>query len=212
MTDERIRVVERGYDALADRFLSWAERVHGDPRPRLIERFMDGLPNGADVIDLGCGAGVPTAARLAERFSVTGVDISAAQIDRARRLVPEARFVRADMTEFDPGDDGVDGVVACYSLIHLPAEVQPTMLARIASWLRPGGRVLATLGTGGGDWSGEWLGVPMFFSSIEPDAARAALTGAGLEIDLDETVTIQEPEGEATFLWLLATRRSRRAP
>jgi hypothetical protein len=86
------------------------------------------------------------------------------------------------------------------------------MLARIASWLRPGGRVLATLGTGGGDWSGEWLGVPMFFSSIEPDAARAALTGAGLEIDLDETVTIQEPEGEATFLWLLATRRSRRAP
>jgi SAM-dependent methyltransferase len=212
VTDERIRVVERGYDALADRFPAWAERVHGDPRPRLIERFMEGLPNGAAVIDLGCGAGVPTAARLAERFSVTGVDISAAQIGRARRLVPEARFVRADMTEFDPGEDGVDGVVACYSLIHLPAELQPAMLARIASWLRPGGRVLVTLGTGGGDWSGEWLGVPMFFSSIEPDAARAALTGAGLEIDLDETVTIQEPEGEATFLWLLATRRSRRAP
>ena len=212
MTDERIRVVKRGYDALADRFLSWAERVHGDPRPRLIERFMEGLPNGAAVIDLGCGAGVPTAARLAERFSVTGVDISAAQIGRACRLVPEARFVRADMTEFDPGEDGVDGVVACYSLIHLPAELQPAMLARIASWLRPGGRVLVTLGTGGGDWSGEWLGVPMFVSSIEPDAARAALTGAGLEIDLDETVTIQEPEGEATFLWLLATRRSRRAP
>jgi SAM-dependent methyltransferase len=204
VTDERIRVVERGYDALADRFLEWARRVEGDPRPRLVGRFMDGLPDGAAVVDLGCGAGVPTAARLAERFSVTGVDISAEQVSRARRLVPGAGFVQADMTTFDPGEDSVDGVVACYSLTHVPAEMQPALLARIASWLRPGGRVLASLGTGGGDWSGEWLGVPMFFSAIEPDAARAALTGAGLQIELDETLTINEPEGEATFLWLLA--------
>jgi SAM-dependent methyltransferase len=206
VTDPRVRVVEQGYDALADRFLDWARRVRGDPRPRLVERFMEDLPDAAAVLDLGCGAGVPTAARLAERFSVTGVDISAEQVRLARRLVPGARFVHADMTEFEPGDDGVDGVTACYSLTHLPAELQPTMLTRIASWLRPGGRVLASLGTGGGDWSGEWLGVPMFFSSIEPDAARGALVDAGLAIELDETVTIREPEGDATFLWLMARR------
>ncbi len=206
MTDERIRVVERGYDALADRFLEWAARVEGDPRARLVERFMEGLPDGAAVVDLGCGAGVPTTARLAERLAVTGVDVSAEQLRRARALVPEARFVRADMTAFDPGRESVDGVTACYSLTHLPADHQPAMLRRIAGWLRPGGLVLASLGTGGGDWSGEWLGVPMFFSSIEPDAARAALTEAGLGIELDETVTIHEPEGDATFLWLLATR------
>ena len=80
------------------------------------------------------------------------------------------------------------------------------MLRRIAGWLRPGGVVLASLGTGGGDWRGEWLGVPMFFSSIEPDTARRTLTEAGLAIELDETVTIREPEGDATFLWLLARR------
>jgi hypothetical protein len=39
------------------------------------------------------------------------------------------------------------------------------------------------------------------------DAARTALTASGLEIDLDETVTIREPEGDATFLWVIATRR-----
>jgi SAM-dependent methyltransferase len=206
VTDERIRVVEQGYDVLADRFLEWSQRVEGDPRPRLVERFMEGLRDGAAVVDLGCGAGVPTTARLAERFAVTGVDVSAEQLRRARALVPQARFVHADMTEFDPGEGSVDGVTACYSLTHLPAAHQPQMLRRIAAWLRPGGRLLASLGTGGGDWSGEWLGVPMFFSSIEPDAARAALTEAGLAIELDETVTIREPEGDATFLWLLATR------
>jgi SAM-dependent methyltransferase len=204
VTDERIRVVEQGYDVLVDRFLEWSQTVEGDPRPRLVERFMEGLPDGAAVIDLGCGAGMPTTARLAERFAVTGVDISAEQLLRARRLVPGARFVHADMTAYDPGQAGVDGVVACYSLTHLPADHQPAMLGRIASWLRPGGAVLASLGTGGGDWSGEWLGVPMFFSSIEPDDARRALTTAGLEIEVDETVTIHEPEGDATFLWLLA--------
>ena len=67
MTDERIRVVERGYDALAGRVLDWAQRVQGDPRPRLVERFMEALPECAAVVDLGCGAGVPTTARLAER-------------------------------------------------------------------------------------------------------------------------------------------------
>ena len=204
MTDERIRVVERGYDALAERSLEWSQLVEGDPRPRLVERFMSSLPDGAAVIDLGCGAGIPTTARLAERFAVTGVDISTEQLRRARRLVPAARFVHADMAAFDPGERSVDGVTACYSLTHLPADRQPALLSRIASWLRPGGVVLASLGTGGGDWSGDWLGVPMFFSSIDPHAARGALTAAGLAIEIDETVTIREPEGDATFLWVMA--------
>jgi SAM-dependent methyltransferase len=212
VTDERIRMVERGYDALADHFLEWSQAVEGDPRPQFVERFMDALPDGAAVVDLGCGAGVPTTARLAERFAVTGVDISAEQLRRACRLVPGARFVRAEMTDYDPGAGSLDGATACYSLTHLPADRQPAMLRRIAGWLRPGGLVLASLGTGGGDWSGEWLGVPMFFSSIEPASARAALTEAGLVIELDETVTIREPEGDATFLWLMATRRAFRAP
>ena len=73
MTDERIRVVEQGYDVLADRFLEWSQAVKGDPRPRFVERFMAGLPDGAAVVDLGCGAGAPTTARLTERFAVTGV-------------------------------------------------------------------------------------------------------------------------------------------
>ena len=47
MTDQRIRVVEQGYDVLADRFLEWSKLVEGDPRPQLVERFMEGLRDGA---------------------------------------------------------------------------------------------------------------------------------------------------------------------
>ena len=73
MTDERIRVVEQGYDVLADRFLEWSQTVKGDPRPRFVERFMAGLPDGAAVEISGGAASLKKKARLTERFAVTGV-------------------------------------------------------------------------------------------------------------------------------------------
>jgi 2-polyprenyl-3-methyl-5-hydroxy-6-metoxy-1,4-benzoquinol methylase len=49
------------------------------------------------VLDLGCGAGVPVAREMIARgFKVTGVDISAQQIEQARRNVPEAQFIEGD--------------------------------------------------------------------------------------------------------------------
>ena len=60
------------------------------------------LPAAARVLDAGCGCGVPVARDLvAAGHHVTGVDVSAVQIDRARRLVPAAEFVRADLTTLD---------------------------------------------------------------------------------------------------------------
>src|SRR5256885_10192658 len=46
------------------------------------------LRDGDPVLDLGCGCGLPATAILAERYSVTGVDLSPVQVSRARRLVP----------------------------------------------------------------------------------------------------------------------------
>ena len=45
----------RGAGRPGDRFLEWSQLVEGDPRPRLVERFMSSLPDGAAVIDLGFG-------------------------------------------------------------------------------------------------------------------------------------------------------------
>ena len=51
-----------------------------------------------NVLDLGCGAGVPATRDLVDRgFNVTGIDISEVQIERAQRLVPGGRFICAIM-------------------------------------------------------------------------------------------------------------------
>ena len=95
------------------------------------------------MLDLDCGAGVPVARALAaDGFAVIGVDVSDVQIARARRLVPAARFLRADATRVELPAAAFDAVVCLYVLIHLPLEEQPALLGRIAGWLRPGGRLL----------------------------------------------------------------------
>jgi SAM-dependent methyltransferase len=200
-------LVEQGYDIAAKTHLEWLARIEGDPRMRYLEVLLQMLPGRARVLELGCGAGVPVTERLASRHLVTGVDISAAQINLARTLVPAAQFIHTDMATFEPDGCPFDAVTAVYSVSHLPRDTHEALFARIASWLKPGGLFLASLGAKGSpDTVEEWLGVPMFFSSFDADQNRHLLRQAGFELVLDDVVTMREPQGPASFLWVLARR------
>jgi ubiquinone/menaquinone biosynthesis C-methylase UbiE len=204
--DERKQTVRAGYDRLADRFAAWGEAIEGDPWERFLDELTARLGDGARVLDLGCGAGAKTK-RLAERLEVVGVDISEAQLELARASVPQATFLQGDFTGLELPDESFDAVAAFYSVSHVPREEHPGLFARIARWLKPGGLLLASLGAGGSeDWTGDWLGVEMFFSSHDAVTNRRLLDEAGFHLLLDEIVTMREPEGEATFLWVLAQR------
>src|SRR5271165_6738289 len=89
-------IVAQGYDLIVDRYMETFGR--STVRARKLEELVADLPAGANVLDLGCGAGVPVARELTERgFVVTGVDASAGQIARAASDVPQGRFIQADM-------------------------------------------------------------------------------------------------------------------
>jgi len=106
---------------------------------------MDRLPHDAQVLDIGCGAGVPVTQTLAQRFTVTGVDISAEQIRRAQNNAPTGQFIQSDITALDFPAAIFDAVVAFYAIFHLPREEHPELLRRIRTWLKPGGYLLATV-------------------------------------------------------------------
>ncbi len=169
------------------------------------------LAQGSLVLDLGCGCGVPADRMLVERFRVTGVDISDVQIERARRLVPAAEFLRADMTELEFPDGRFGGVLALYSLIHVPLDDQPPMLRRIHRWLRPGGLGLVITGhaafTG---YDANWLGSPgaMFWSHADADTYQRWLEESGFHVRERQFV----PEGETGHELFLVVRAERRAP
>jgi SAM-dependent methyltransferase len=205
VSDPRTELVGAGYDAMADTWEEWSSTVTNDPRNEWLAKLAARLPEGARVVELGCGNGTEETRELARRFQLTGVDLSHEQLRRARERVPAATFVRGDLTtiEFDVGS--LDAVCAFYALNHVPRELLRDLFARVRTWLRPGGLFLATLGASDIEsWEGEWLGVPMFFSGYAPEQNRALLSA--FELVADEVISISEPEGPVTFHWVLARR------
>ncbi len=167
MTKDPKRLVEKGYDQIAPRYLEWG--LPSPARVGYLQKVLELLPEEGQVLELGCGAGVPCTQLLAERAHVTGVDISAAQIALARRHVPTATLVQADMMSLTFAAHSFDAVVAFYSVIHLPRAEQPVLLERVAEWLRPGGYLLLNLGThdNPGSIEPDWLGVEMYWSGFD---------------------------------------------
>ena len=135
------QLVREGYDRCAPEF---AKARAGDTQAGL-DALLARLTPGSRVLDLGCGPGVPVAARLAREHVVTGVDFSASQLALARGSVPQATFLEADMLSVDFSPASFDAVVAFYSIFHLPRESHPELFQRIYRWLAPGGYLLASV-------------------------------------------------------------------
>ena len=187
------------YDRLVDAYL--VDRG-GVDHSGWLARFMDALPPGGKVLDLGCGAGVPVARTLVDRgFDVAGVDLSPGQIERARELVPEATFQVGDMTKAEFAAESFDGICAFYSIIHVPRERHAAIMKNVARWLRPEGKALLVFGAD--DWEGRepYLdGVEMFWSHYGIDRNRALLAEAGLS-ELDSSI-VPDPPGAHWFVLL----------
>jgi SAM-dependent methyltransferase len=200
------QIVAAGYDVVAERYLEWSGKRPSGPRLHWLSKALELIPPGTDVLELGCGAGIPMTAALAEGCHVTGIDISATQVDLARRNVPAATFRQADMTMLDFPTASFDAVVAFYSLTHVPRDEQGPLLERIARWLRPAGVFLASMGVEDdpGDVEHDWLGVDMYFSHFGAKQNRRLVERAGLKVEQAEIDAEPEDRHDARFLWIVA--------
>jgi len=211
MPSDPREIVARGYDAAAVEYAQWAASNVTDPARTIYqERFCGLLPRGAAVLELGCGGGGPTTERLAQRFALTGIDISSTQIALSRERVPSATFLQADMTHAEFAPASFDGVAAFYSLIHLPYGGLPAMLERVATWLRTGGVVVASLSgrdEPGEHFAEEWLaGSPMYWSGYGLAETKRFFAEAGRTVVESSVVANIEDGQPAPFLWVIASK------
>jgi SAM-dependent methyltransferase len=202
-------LVRRGYDTISRAYRTdlGESDAHSSEATSTyapwIEELTSRLPRGAQVLDIGCGAGVPADRLMVDAgLEVTGVDISPVQIDRARMLVPQATFVCSDIVDFILEPESFDAVLSLYALIHVPLADQRDLLPRVRQALRPGGLFLAIVGHQ--PWTGvaDYLGAPMFWDHADEDTYLTWLRHDGFEVLWHRYV----PEGDVGHTLVLARR------
>lgn len=200
------RIVREGYDKLSYDYRADSTPDNYAHYAEWIQLLVDRLPHRASILDIGCGCGLPATKLLAEHFDITGIDFSEVQIERAKELVPSARFLCGDISELDFPPESYDAIVSFYAIIHTPLEEHTKLFANIARWLRPSGFFLATVGHDA--WTGAedaYLDVPggkMAWSHADEATNVRWLKDVGLHVHWTRFI----PEGDSGHTLVLAQK------
>jgi ubiquinone/menaquinone biosynthesis C-methylase UbiE len=197
------------YDTVAVDYARLIPEVVEGPLDRgMLAAFAELVGPGRPVLEVGCGTGRITAYLHGLGLDISGVDLSPGMLEVARRTYPELRFEVGSMTDLAEPDGCLAGLVAWYSIIHLPPELLPGVFAGFRRVLAPGGHLLIAVKAGDRrirlqqayghqvEYDVHWL---------PPERLAAQLTEAGLAV---HATLVREAEvldaGPQAFL--LATR------
>ena len=200
-------IVRTGYNLIADRYLATRTRYSEDVR--LLDELTARLPAGAKVLDAGSGAGLPISQVLSEKFEVTGVDFSEAQIALARKNVPTATFICHDMTRLNFPDNTFDCICSYYAIIHIPCEEHQPLFANFHRMLKPNGLALLCLGAENliDDIDENFLGTRMYWSHYDAKTYLRLLREYSFSLLWSKLVADESCEG-AGHLFVLAQKQS----
>jgi SAM-dependent methyltransferase len=172
------------YDRVASVYAEHiGDELAGKPLDRaLLSSLAEEVGTRGPIADVGCGPG-HVARYLHERgASVIGIDLSPDMIAVAQRLHPGLHFQQGSMLSLAAADETWGGIVAFYSIIHLPPSARPQALAEFFRVLRPGGLLLLAFHIGDEcRHLDEWWNLPVAldFYYLQPEEVKAQLKAAG---------------------------------
>jgi ubiquinone/menaquinone biosynthesis C-methylase UbiE len=207
VVEESKKIVREGYDAIAETYLM----VRNESYPNdveLLQELVQRLPQGAKVLDAGCGAGVPVTRILSQSFDVIGVDFSEEQIRLARELVPEAEFVCQDITALDFPVESFDAICSYYAIIHIPREEHRGLLQNFYRMLKTSGLVLLCMGAGDLSEGAEenCFGARMYWSHFDAETNLKMMADCGFDVIWSRKITEQLIFGGGEHLFILAKK------
>jgi len=146
MVESWLADTRSSYDADAD---GYADKVQGllENSPYLrasLALFADLVRDagGGVVADIGCGPGYVTRHLHDIGVDVFGIDLSPEMVAIAQRDHPDLRFEVGTMTDLGMGDGSLTGVLAFWSVIHIPDRSVPGVFAEFRRVMRPAGPLL----------------------------------------------------------------------
>ena len=187
------------YRENAEAYAGWKKA----PSARL-KAFLELLPQGGTILELGCGAGHHSAVMLAEGFSVRATDGSPEMAEIAsQRLGRPVETMRFDQLD---AEQAYDGVWANACLLHVPRDELAGILARIHRALKPQGVFYASYKMGESDGR-DSLG--RYYSYVSPEWLAATYAGAGPWTTLSsETSVVQSFDETPANMLNLVVRKA----
>lgn len=195
MDPEKLASLKAGYNKVAGHYVEriFSELDHKPLDRLLLDQFAESVGRSGRVCDLGCGPGHVTNYVHRRGVNVFGIDLSSAMVDQARQLCPGIEFKTGNMLSLELEPESLAGIIAFYSIIHVPRDEVVTALCEMKRVLEPGGRLLLAFHIGDeimhlDEWWGESVSVDFVF--FQPEEMRNYLELAGLEI---EEIVEREP-------------------
>lgn len=160
------------YNAKAKEYADRFGSVRADLK---LVAFIEALPTGGHVLDLGCGPGFSAAEMARNGLRVTATDASTAMVE----LAAQHQGVDAICTTFDEieGSELYDGVWANFSLLHAKRNNLPDHLNTLARVLKPHGLMHIGMKTGTGEARD---GIGRHYIYVTPDELEGLLRDAGM--------------------------------
>lgn len=168
-----------GYEAVASEFMRQREQL--SIGVATVKRWASSFTLGTMILDLGCGHGLPISAALVEDgFKVYGIDASPSLTAAFRRRFPSAHVACEPVEASQFFDQTFDGILAVGLMFLLSAEVQLSLIRKVASALNSGGRFLFTSPAD----TCTWIDILTNRQSLSLGVAKykVALTNAGLNL------------------------------
>jgi SAM-dependent methyltransferase len=184
-----LAATRRSYDVMA---AEYAEMVRSDLEGKPLDRALLGAfaetvkaAGAGPVADVGCGPGQVTSELRRLGLDVFGIDLSPGMVELARRSHPGLRFEVGSMLALDLPEASLGGLLAHYSIIHIPPERLPQVFAEFCRVLAPGGQALLVFQVGddrGRRSEAFGKAVSLDWYRQRPDEIADLLERAGLEV------------------------------
>ncbi|MFG2104988.1 class I SAM-dependent methyltransferase [Micromonospora echinaurantiaca] len=137
-----VEQVRDAYASVADLYIELfgtSQQVHADDLA-FIARHLSIQPG--NVLDVGCGPGHVTGYLRSLGVDATGIDVVPEFIAHAQAAHPHGRYQLGSMTSLDVEDSSIAGILAWFSLIHLPPQDLDGALAEFRRVITPAGTLV----------------------------------------------------------------------
>lgn len=161
-----------------------------------VDTLVRTLPNGSRVLDIGSGPGQFSKYLTEKGCVVEGIDVSNEMLAIARAKVPNVPFTKMDMRKLEYADHTFDGILAAYSIIHIPTPELPGVLLEIRRVLKPKGCALFIVQEGEADRVVDEplaKGEKVFMNFFGKERLNHLMASAGFEI-IEQSISEQTSE------------------